>query len=277
MAAATAHDAAVEAAIVALKAVENSNKATRLAEERKKVAEEYQKEYEEDKDGSRKRIKTEKSGTVRGGEAKLALKDAKVAETLAFEARVTVDKAIEIAASAIEKANKAECDNAKVVLKADLTAEVARVVRMFGSGMIQERTMPDKYYCSENVSAAYPMLAKFILMLKETKCVDMFVSPKREEVLQIGNSLKAWGFKGKWLKDVRKACNDATLLSGSDELLKKIKVFLDAQISKTKVLIADLESNRSRAQELLSFVTNNLSAPKYFNTMPPNLPNPPDA
>jgi hypothetical protein len=282
MATATAHDAAVEAAKVALKAVENADKATRLAEERKKTAEKYQKEYEEGND-SRKRIKTEKWGTVRGEEAKQAAKDAKVAENLAFESRVTVDKAIEFAASAIEKANKAECDNAKVVLKADLTAEVARVVRMFGSGMIQERTVPDENYHSEVFSMAYSILAEFILMLKETKCVDMLVPPKREKVVKLVNSLKVCGFKGKWLKDVRKAVsNDSTLLLSVSDELEKMKVFLDAHISKTEVLIADLESNLSGYQELSGYVTNTLSAlqtrlPTYFNTKPPNLPNPPDA
>jgi len=94
--------------------------------------------------------------------------------------------------------------------------------------------------------------------------------------MQIGNSLKAWGFKGKAVSD------DSTLLLASDELIKKMKVFLDAHISKTEVLIADLESDLSGYQELSSYVTNNLSAlqtrfPKYFNTKPPNLPNPPDA
>lgn len=191
---AAAHDAAVDAANVAMKAAEDADKAGRLAEEQKKAAEEYQKDYEKTKD------------------AELAAEKAMGAEALAVEAMVAANKAAEDAAEAMEKANQAESDYAKMVLKADLTAEDARVVRMFGSGIIPERTFRNKNHSSEYLSCGYSILAKFIRIVKETKCVDLLADPRtREVVVELGNCLKAYGFKGKWLSDVRKALRNGDL------------------------------------------------------------------
>lgn len=188
---AAAHDAAVDAANVAMKAAEDADKAGRLAEEQKKAAEEYQKDYEKTKD------------------AELAAEKAMGAEALAVEAMVAANKAAE---EAMEKANQAESDYAKMVLKADLTAEDARVVRMFGSGIIPERTFRNKNHSSEYLSCGYSILAKFIRIVKETKCVDLLADPRtREVVVELGNCLKAYGFTGKWLSDVRKALRNGDL------------------------------------------------------------------
>lgn len=269
---AAAHVAAVKASIAAKTAANDLGKAKSIAENAEKTAVERRREYE---------IEAGKGQTTAAAEeakkaAKLAADQLKAAKDEFRKANEAATNASRAASEAIAKADKAECDNAKVVLYSDLSPQVARTVRMFGSGMIQDRTLSGDNFHPDLFVTCYSLLSKFILALNETPSLEMFVSPKREDVLKLIVSLERYGFNGKWLTDVRYALTfDFNLISENSELQEAF----DMQIEKSRGMIRDLQVDLMGYTTLSKRVQSHGVAlrsrfPPFFSTKPPKQPTP---
>lgn len=266
-----AHDVAVEASKAAIKAFDDYREAMKIATNEENTSQDHLKLKG---DG----VKTWKLAIEQANKAaNLALEKEKDAKDAASKAYDAANTAIGVANAAIVEADQAELGYASVVLKADPGPEVARTVRIFGSGLFLDRTLPNRNFSREYRSVCYSILSKFIVTLKETTYLDLLVSPKKEEILEKITDLEAYGFYAEWLTMVRNLISHNANVMVDIERVDNLKQTLLDMIAKISEKNTDLQSDVDEYSSVVDQLTSYSNAMQnrfqtHFNINPPNLP-----